>query len=269
MPVQEPHHDDPAAADYEAGVASGEAMSAQTRQQRRSVYLVPNLLTTTALFSGFYAIVSAISGQFDHAAAAIFVALIFDGLDGRVARLTHTQSEFGANYDSMSDLIAFGVAPALVAYLWSLESMSNLGWVSAFVYAAAAALRLARFNVQLGSVDKKFFIGLASPAAAAMVAGTVWALTDLGIAGPDVSWLMVFLVPLVGVLMVSNVRYYSFKDLRLNGRIPFTSVLLILLAFAAVAIDPPTVLLALFLTYALSGPAMELWRYKRRREPEL
>ncbi len=241
------------------------AMTPQVRKQRRTVYLVPNLLTTTALFAGFYAIIAAFNGEFSHAAMGIFVAMVFDGLDGRVARLTHTQSEFGANYDSMSDLIAFGLAPALVAFLWSLESLGEVGWGAAFVYTAAAALRLARFNVQLGSVDKKYFIGLASPAAAAMVAGTIWAFNEMGFSGEDLAWLMVVLVPGLGGLMVSNIRYYSFKDMGLRGRIPFTAVLLVILAFVVVALDPPTVLLALFLVYALSGPLMEGWRKLKRK----
>lgn len=240
-------------------------MTAEVRKQRRTVYLVPNLLTTTALFAGFYAIIAAIHGQFSHAAVGIFVALVFDGLDGRVARLTHTQSEFGANYDSMSDLIAFGLAPALVTFLWSLESLGQIGWGAAFIYTAAAALRLARFNVQLGSVDKKYFIGLASPAAAAMVAGTVWAFDELGFSGDELAYLMLVLVPGVGVLMVSNIRYYSFKDLGLRGSIPFTAVLLVILAFVIVAADPPIVLLLLFVAYAASGPVMELWRWRKRR----
>lgn len=241
------------------------AMTPEVRKRRRAVYLVPNLLTTTALFAGFYAIIAAINGEFSNAAVAIFVAMIFDGLDGRVARMTHTQSEFGANYDSMSDLIAFGLAPALVAFLWSLENLDQVGWAATFVYVAAAALRLARFNVQLGSVDKKFFIGLASPAAAAMVAGTVWAFEELGFSGADLSYLMVVLVPGIGALMVSNIRYYSFKDVGLRGRIPFTAVLLVVLAFVVIAVDPPTVLLLLFLTYVASGPAMEIWRRMKRR----
>ncbi|MEX1057685.1 MAG: CDP-diacylglycerol--serine O-phosphatidyltransferase [Natronospirillum sp.] len=243
-------------------------MTPEVRQQRRAVYLVPNLLTTTALFAGFYAIIAAINGEFSNAAMAIFVAMIFDGLDGRVARMTHTQSEFGANYDSMSDLIAFGLAPALVAFLWSLEYLDQVGWAATFVYTAAAALRLARFNVQQGSVDKKFFIGLASPPAAAMVAGTVWAFNELGFAGEDLVYLMVVLVPGVGCLMVSNFRYYSFKDFGLRGRIPFTALLLVVLAFVVIAMDPPVVLLLLFLTYALSGPVMELWRRTKRRSTE-
>ncbi|MCH8553204.1 MAG: CDP-diacylglycerol--serine O-phosphatidyltransferase [Natronospirillum sp.] len=241
------------------------AMTPETRKTRRTVYLVPNLLTTTALFAGFYAIVAAINGNFSNAAVGIFVAMVFDGLDGRVARLTHTQSEFGANYDSMSDLIAFGLAPALVAFLWSLESMNQIGWGAAFVYTAAAALRLARFNVQLGSVDKKYFIGLASPAAAAMVAGTIWAFNEMGFQGEELAWLMVVLVPGLGCLMVSNIRYYSFKDIGLRGSIPFTAVLLVILAFVVVAVDPPIVLLLLFIGYAASGPVMEIWRRMKRR----
>lgn len=243
----------------------GVAMTPEARKTRRTVYLVPNLLTTTALFAGFYAIVAAINGNFSNAAVGIFVAMVFDGLDGRVARLTHTQSEFGANYDSMSDLIAFGLAPALVAFLWSLENMNQVGWGAAFVYTAAAALRLARFNVQLGSVDKKYFIGLASPAAAAMVAGTIWAFNEMGFQGEELSWLMVVLVPGLGCLMVSNIRYYSFKDIGLRGSIPFTAVLLVILAFVVVAVDPPIVLLLLFIGYAASGPVMEIWRRMKRR----
>lgn len=239
-------------------------LTREARQRRRTVYLLPNLLTTTALFAGFYAIIAAIEGQFSQAAIGIFVALLFDGLDGRVARWTNTQSEFGANYDSMSDLIAFGLAPALVAYFWALESLGEMGWGAAFVYTAATALRLARFNVQLGSVDKKFFIGLASPAGAAVIAGTVWAFDAMGFVGQSLAWMMLILVPLVGGLMVSNIRYYSFKDLSLQGRIPFTAVLGIIAAFVIIALDPPLILLLLVLSYAVSGPILELWRKLRR-----
>lgn len=239
--------------------------AADAYHARRGVYLIPNLLTTTALFAGFYAIVAAIKGDFNNAAVAIFVAMIFDGLDGRVARLTHTQSEFGAQYDSMSDLVAFGVAPALVALLWSLDSLGNLGWAGAFVYVAGAALRLARFNTQISTTDKRFFVGLASPAAAAIVAGSVWAFTELGIEGTDLAFVMVVLVPAVGCLMVSNVRYWSFKEVGVKGRIPFTALLLIIMAFVVVALDPPIVLLLVAFAYAGSGPVMEVWRKFKRR----
>lgn len=243
-------------------------LTPEARQRRRTVFLLPNLLTTTALFAGFYAIIAAINGQFSQAAIGIFVALLFDGLDGRVARWTNTQSEFGANYDSMSDLIAFGLAPALVAYFWALESLGEIGWGAAFVYTAATALRLARFNVQLGSVDKKFFIGLASPAAASVVAGTVWAFDAMGFSGYSLAWVMLVVVPLAGGLMVSNIRYYSFKDLKLQGRIPFTAVLGIIAAFVIVAIDPPLIVLLLVISYVVSGPVQELWRKARRSSVE-
>ncbi|WLD58886.1 CDP-diacylglycerol--serine O-phosphatidyltransferase [Salinispirillum sp. LH 10-3-1] len=246
---------------------SGESTqtAAEAYHARRGVYLIPNLLTTTALFAGFYAIVAAIKGDFSNAAVAIFVAMIFDGLDGRVARMTHTQSDFGAQYDSMSDLVAFGVAPAVVAFLWSLDSLGNLGWAAAFVYVAGAALRLARFNTQISTTDKRFFVGLASPAAAAIVAGSVWAFSELNVEGTELAFLMVILVSAVGCLMVSNVRYWSFKEVGVKGRIPFTALLLIIMAFVVVALDPPVVLLLLAFAYAASGPIMEGWRKLKRR----
>lgn len=251
----------------ESGDDSAEATTtaAEAYHARRGVYLIPNLLTTTALFAGFYAIVAAIKGDFSNAAVAIFVAMIFDGLDGRVARMTHTQSEFGAQYDSMSDLVAFGVAPAVVAFLWSLDSLGNLGWAAAFVYVAGAALRLARFNTQISTTDKRFFVGLASPAAAAIVAGSVWAFSELNVEGTELAFLMVILVSAVGCLMVSNVRYWSFKEVGVKGRIPFTALLLIIMAFVVVALDPPVVLLLLAFAYAASGPIMEGWRKLKRR----
>lgn len=231
---------------------------------RRGIYLLPNLFTTAALFSGFYAIISAMNGFYDKAAVAIFIAMVLDGLDGRVARMTNTQSAFGAEYDSLSDMVSFGMAPALVAFTWSLQDLGKLGWMAAFVYAAAAALRLARFNTQLAVADKNFFTGLASPSAAALVAGTVWALTDMGVSGSDVSWLMAVLVPVAGVLMVSNLKYHSFKGLDLRGKVPFVALLVIVLVFVVVFLDPAKVLLAIFFGYALSGPALYISRKVRK-----
>jgi len=234
-------------------------------KRRRGIYLLPNLFTTAALFAGFYAIVSGINGQFENAAVAIFVAMVLDGLDGRVARLTNTQSDFGAEYDSLADMISFGLAPALVAYEWSLSGMGKLGWLAAFVYAAAGALRLARFNTQVGIADKRFFQGLASPAAAALVAGAVWVGNVYGFAGHQVMMPMFFLTIAAGALMVSNVRYYSFKELDLKGKVPFVAVLVVVLVFVFISIDPPQVLFGFFLLYALSGPVMTVVLLQRRR----
>src|SRR5574343_1287855 len=179
--------------------------------KRRGIYVLPNLFTTAALFAGFFAIVQAMQGDFARAAMAVFIAMVLDGLDGRVARLTNTQSAFGAEYDSLSDMVAFGVAPALLAFAWALGSMGKVGWMVAFIYVAGAALRLARFNTQIGSVDKRYFIGLASPAAAGVVAGTVWAFSDFGIQGSNMAFLVALLVAAAGCLMVSNIKYHSFK----------------------------------------------------------
>src|SRR5476649_2276101 len=186
------------------------------RIRRRGIYWLPNLLTTIALFAGFFSIVQAMNGRFEQAAMAIFVALVFDGLDGRVARMTHTQSAFGAEYDSLSDMVAFGVAPALLAFGWALGDMGKVGWMVAFIYVAGAALRLARFNTQVGKADKRYFIGLASPAAAGVVAGVVWAFSDYGIQGSKMSFLVALLVAAPGMLMVSNIKYTSFKELDLK-----------------------------------------------------
>ncbi len=239
--------------------------------RHRGIYLLPNLFTTAALFSGFYAIVSAMNGNFSHAAIAIFVAMVLDGLDGRVARLTNTQSAFGAEYDSLSDMVAFGVAPALVAFTWALDGMGKVGWIFAFIYVAGAALRLARFNTHIGSADKRYFTGLASPSAAGLVAGMVWALSDFGIEGQDIAWLVGILTALGGLLMVSNVRYYSFKDLDMRGRVPFFVILLVVLIFAVISTDPSRILWLIFIAYSVSGPVQALWRWrgKRRRADEI
>ncbi|HEX4938822.1 MAG TPA: CDP-diacylglycerol--serine O-phosphatidyltransferase [Candidatus Kapabacteria bacterium] len=224
--------------------------------RRRGVYLLPNLFTTGALFSGFYAIVAAMNGLFETAAIAIFISMIFDGLDGRVARMTNTQSEFGAQYDSLSDCISFGIAPALVAYAWSLSTLGKVGWMVAFVYAACAALRLARFNVQIDTADKRYFTGLPSPSAAAVVAGMVWLGTSLQIDGSGgvVSVAAAIITAFAAVMMVSNVRYNSFKELDFKGRVPFFVILVVVLAIAVIFSYPAGVLWGLFLVYALSGP---------------
>ena len=226
------------------------------KRDRKGIYLLPNLFTTGALFSGFYAVVAGMDGNFENAAIAIFVAMVLDGLDGRVARMTNTQSDFGAEYDSLADMVSFGVAPALVAFSWALQDLGKIGWVAAFVYCAGAALRLARFNTQLAVADKNYFTGLASPAAAAIVAGNVWVFSESGTSGADIAWWMAIIVPLSGLLMVSNFKYHSFKGLDLRGKIPFIALLAIVLGFAVVSIDPALVLLGVSLLYALTGPAV-------------
>ncbi|MBC7456068.1 MAG: CDP-diacylglycerol--serine O-phosphatidyltransferase [Massilia sp.] len=228
--------------------------------RRRGIYLLPNAFTTAALFCGFYAIVMAMNQRFEHATWAIFIAMILDGLDGRVARLTNTQSEFGAQYDSLSDMVSFGAAPALVIYEWSLKGMGKLGWIAAFVYCAGAALRLARFNTNIEVVDKRFFQGLPSPAAAALVAGYILMMGDLGISGPEMPWVSWTIALFAGLTMVTNVPFYSFKDVNFRKSVPFIAVFLIALAFALVSIDPPKVLWPLFVAYGLSGYVVYFWR---------
>ena len=235
------------------------------KQHRRGIYLLPNLFTTACLFAGFYAIVAAMSDRFEAAAVAIFIAMVMDGLDGRVARLTNTQSDFGAEYDSLADMVSFGLAPSLVIYEWSLFSMGKLGWLAAFIYTAGAALRLARFNTQVETSEKRYFQGLASPAAAAVVAGFVWVGTDYGQIGSDWRIPAIVLTLFSGILMVSNIRYRSFKDLDLKGKIPFVTMFIVVLIFVLVSIDPPQVLFAGFLIYALSGPVVTLVTLRRRR----
>jgi len=241
-------------------------------QRRRGIYLLPNLLTTAALFAGFYAIVAAMNGKFAQASVAVFIAMILDGLDGRVARLTKTQSEFGAEYDSLSDMVSFGLAPALVMYEWSLSSLvqqswqwGKLGWLGAFIYVAAAALRLARFNTRASSTDKRYFQGLPSPAAAAVMVGLVWVCFDSGINGPDVAYLALPLTVITGALMVSRVAYYSFKDVDFRNRVPFVAMLIVVLAFVFASIDPPKALFGGFMIYMLSGPLVSVVRRVRKR----
>lgn len=236
------------------------------RSRPRGIYLLPNAFTTANLFAGFYAIVQAMNGRFEVAAVAIFIAMVLDSLDGRVARMTRTQSAFGEQYDSMSDMVSFGAAPALVVYEWSLRGMGKLGWLAAFIYVAGAAVRLARFNTNIGVVDKRFFQGLPSPAAAALVAGLVWIATDLretrwiDATGPDLRWLAWGITVYAGVTMVSNAPFYSFKDINLKRSVPYMVVPLIVLAFVLVSSDPPSVLFSLFVVYALSGYVLWAWR---------
>ncbi|MGB4468212.1 MAG: CDP-diacylglycerol--serine O-phosphatidyltransferase [Azovibrio sp.] len=233
--------------------------------RRRGIYILPNLLTTAALFSGFFAIVQAMQGSFEHAAMAIFVAMVLDGLDGRVARMTRTQSAFGAEYDSLSDMVSFGVAPALVIYEWALTGMGRLGWIAAFIYCAGAALRLARFNTTLGVIDKRFFQGLPSPAAAALVAGFVWVMIDFRVPGGDMRWLAAFITVFAGVSMVTNFRFYSFKDINLRKSVPFIVVAALVLVFVLVSSYPPGVLFGLFCVYSLSGYVLTLVQVLRKK----
>jgi CDP-diacylglycerol--serine O-phosphatidyltransferase len=238
--------------------------------RRRGIYLLPNLFTTAALFFGFYAIVQAMNDRFEHAAIAIFVAMVLDGLDGRVARLTHTQSEFGAEYDSLADMVSFGAAPALVMYEWALKDLGKLGWAAAFVYCAGAALRLARFNVNVGVVDKRYFQGIPSPAAAALLAGLVWVADDIGIERePWLNALAWLVTVYAGITMMTNVPFYSFKDVNLKRAVPFSVLLLLVAALAVVSMRPPVVLFLLCLGYAVSGYALWGMGVRVRRAPEL
>jgi len=240
-------------------------MKKQAVIRSRGIYLLPNLFTTAGLFAGFYAIVAAMGGRFEAAAVAIFIAMITDGMDGRIARMTNTQSDFGVEYDSLSDMIAFGLAPALVIYVWSLSSLGKVGWLASFIYTAGAALRLARFNTQVETVSKRYFQGLASPAAAAMIAGFVWVANDYDLNPQQWAWPVLSMTILAGVLMVSNVRYHSFKEIDMKGKIPFVALLLIVLVFVFISIDPPLVLFSIALVYALSGPTLTLFFLRRRR----
>jgi len=254
----------------------------KSRFARRGIYWLPNMLTTVALFAGFYAIVQAMGGRFEQAAIAIFVALVFDGLDGRVARLTHTQSAFGVEYDSLSDMVSFGVAPALVVYVWALKDFAamksiailgpwlstRLGWIAAFIYCACAALRLARFNTMLEVVDKRFFQGLPSPAAACLVTGLVWALNEYQVKGADVRWLAWGLTVFAGLSMVSNFKFYSGKDINLRKSVPFSVVvgiamsMVFLLMFSSTL---PEMLFILFAGYGLSGYVIWVGEAVKRR----
>ena len=236
--------------------------------RRQGIYLLPNLFTTGALFAGFYAVIAAMRGNFEAAAIAIFFALVFDGLDGRIARLTNTSSKFGAEYDSLSDMVSFGVAPALVMFSWALGGLGKLGWSAAFIYVACAALRLARFNTQIDDTDKNYFTGLASPAAACIIASMVWVCHDLGLVGENLPHELVIIVGLltatVGFLMVANFPYYSFKGIDFRGRVPFVVIFLVVLVFGLVTVDPPSIFLITFLAYAASGPILAIHRWRKK-----
>jgi len=247
--------------------------------RRRGVYLLPNLLTSAALFAAFYSIISGINGQYESAAIAIIVAGILDGLDGRVARLTNTQSDFGEQYDSLADLISFGLAPALLAFNWSLASLSEisimagkLGWLASFLFVACAALRLARFNTQAGIADKSYFQGLASPAAAGTLVFTIWFFIDNGVAGESVRWLIFFEIIALGLLMFSRVRYYSFKTGPSGDKVPTLWIFLAVLIIVLLALDPPIMGMIFGSTYVLSGLLITVagrrnWKLKRGKRP--
>ena len=234
--------------------------------RRRGIYLLPNLFTTAALFFGFYAIVQAMNGRFETSAIAVFVAMVLDGLDGRVARLTHTQSEFGAQYDSLSDMVSFGAAPALIMYEWALKDLGKLGWIAAFVYCVGAALRLARFNTNIDIIDKRYFQGLPSPMAAALLAGLVWVFDDLGI--DRELWLNVIawiFTMYAGITMVANVPFYSFKEINMKRAVPFWVVAVFAAGLAVVSLKPSIVLFLIVFVYAVSGYV--LWGLGRRAKP--
>jgi CDP-diacylglycerol--serine O-phosphatidyltransferase len=242
------------------------------RPRRRGIYLLPNLLTTGSLFAGFFGIIAAIDGRYQAAAIAVLIATVLDGLDGRLARLTHTESEFGKQYDSLSDMTSFGVAPAVIVYQWGLVRLAEIGWMwakvgwlAAFIYVVAAALRLARFNVRATITDRRYFEGLASPSAAGLVVSMVWLGTVQGWNGFPTLLVALVVTTAAGALMVSPLPYYSFKEVHPRGRISFTYVFVIPLIFVLIAIDPPTVLFGIGIAYAMSGPILALWRRHRRR----
>ena len=248
------------------------------RKRRKGIYILPNLFTLAALFGGFYAVVMAMNGRFDLSAVGIFCAMVLDSLDGRVARMTNTQSAFGEQMDSLSDMVSFGAAPALIAYIWALNALGRWGWVAAFVYCACAALRLARFNVNTAVVDKRYFQGLPSPAAAALVAGFIWLMTELEVQrGMDtfllswnqITWTMFAITLYSGLTMVTNVPFYSFKDVQLKKSGPFVVIVLIALGIAIINIHPPIVLFAVFMLYGLSGYAIYGWRKTKGQQTSL
>ncbi|MEX8496724.1 MAG: CDP-diacylglycerol--serine O-phosphatidyltransferase [Leptothrix ochracea] len=248
-------------------------MSDAIRPRRKGIYILPNLFTLAALFGGFYAIVMAMNGHFDNAAIGVMCAMVLDSLDGRVARMTNTTSAFGEQMDSLSDMVSFGAAPALIVYEWSLKGLGKVGWIAAFVYCAAAALRLARFNTNIGVVDKRFFQGLPSPAAAALVVGFIWVLDDAGVKGVShvewLSWFTCGLTLYAGLTMVTNVPFYSFKDISFKRSVPFIVIVAIALAFALIAYHPPIVLFALFVVYGFSGYGVYLFRKMKGRPVSL
>ena len=235
-------------------------MEGAVRKRRKGIYILPNLFTLGALFGGFYAVVMAMNGRFDMAAAGVFSAMVLDSLDGRVARMTNTQTAFGEQMDSLSDMVSFGAAPALIAYEWALKGIGRWGWIAAFVYCACAALRLARFNVNTQVVDKRYFQGLPSPAAAALVTGFIWLMDEYTVKPYDVIWVMFGVQLFAGLTMVTNVPFYSFKDVHMGKSVPFVVIVLIALGIAFISIHPPVVLFGMFVVYGLSGYAVYGWR---------
>ena len=237
------------------------------KPKNRGIYLLPNLFTVGALFAGFYAIIAGMQGMYNTAAFAIFIAMILDSLDGRIARLTNTATAFGGELDSLSDMVSFGIAPALVMYSWSLSAFGKIGWLAAFVYAVGVILRLARFNTQIGIADKRYFQGLPCPAAAGTLIGMVWTFNVLGgVHNWFIGVLEMILTVLLGVLMVSNIRYNSFKEINLKKKSSFFAILILVLILVLVAINPPPILFAVFLLFALSGPALTLWGLRKKRK---
>lgn len=239
---------------------STDASDEAQRKPPKGIYVLPNLVTLAALFGGFYAIVMAMNDRFDQAAIGVFCAMVLDSLDGRVARMTNTQSAFGEQMDSLSDMVSFGAAPALIAYEWALRPLGRWGWIAAFVYCACAALRLARFNVNTGVVDKRYFQGLPSPAAAALVMGLIWLMSDLGVSPQDVRWIVFAMCLASGLTMVTNVPFYSFKDFSMKKSVPFAFIVAIALVIAVINIHPPVVLFSLFVIYGLSGYVIYIMR---------
>lgn len=227
---------------------------------RKGIYVLPNLFTLAALFGGFYAIVMAMNNQFEASAIGVFCAIVLDSLDGRVARMTNTQTEFGAQMDSLADMVSFGAAPALITYEWALKDLGRWGWFAAFIYCSCAALRLARFNVNTTTVDNRFFQGLPSPAAAALVLGFIWLMTDMGFSPADNRWVMFAVILYSGLTMVSNLPFYSFKDFQMRKSVPFAVIVSFALIIALINIHPPTVLFSLFLVYGTSGYVVYVWR---------
>jgi len=242
------------------------AQQDEQKQPGKGIYLLPNLFTTAGLFAGFYAVVSALKGVFDTAASVIFIAMIADYLDGRVARMTGTQSPFGAQYDSLSDMVAFGVAPSLVMYSWSLSSLGKMGWLAAFTYTAAAALRLARFNTQVATADKRYFQGLPCPTAAGVLASFVWLGHKYNLSGVVISNFVAVLTVAIAALMVSNIRYHSFKEIDFKGRVSFVTVLMVVVIFVGIALNPPVVLFSVFFLYAAAGPVLTLWSLRKAKK---
>ena len=253
----------------EVDVVDDDSLEQPPRRRRKGIYILPNLFTLAALFGGFYAVVMAMNGRFEQAAYGVFCAMVLDSLDGRVARMTNTQSTFGEQMDSLSDMVSFGAAPALIAYEWALKGLGKPGWIAAFVYCSCAALRLARFNTNLGVVDKRFFQGLPSPAAAALVMGFIWLMDNQGFQGGAegrwLEWVMFGFTLYAGLTMVTNVPFYSFKDISFRHSVPFIVIVAIALGIAVINIHLPGALFGLFMVYGLSGYAVYVWKRSKGR----